>query len=60
MITDELDSHAQFHQDQSSQAVSGDFQTKKGNQWYFAMKFHFPMDNDSILIHLVVFTITNV
>jgi IS5 family transposase len=35
-------------------------QTKKGNQWFFGMKFHIGVDKDSGLIHSVVATATNV
>ena len=35
-------------------------QTKKGNQWYFGMKVHLGVDNDSGLIHSVVTTAANV
>ena len=35
-------------------------QTKKGNQWYFGMKVHIGVDNDSGLIHSVVITAANV
>jgi len=35
-------------------------QTKKGNQWYFGMKFHIGVDSDSGLIHSVETTPANV
>ena len=35
-------------------------QTKKGNQWYFGMKFHIGVDKDTGLIHSVETTAANV
>ncbi len=35
-------------------------ETKKGNQWYFAMKVHIGVDKDTGLIHSVVTTAANV
>ena len=35
-------------------------QTKKGDQWYYGMKVHIGVDNDSGLIHSVVISAANV
>ena len=35
-------------------------QTKKGNQWYFGMKAHIGLDEESRLVHHVECTATNV
>jgi IS5 family transposase len=35
-------------------------QTKMGNQWYYGMKVHIGVDNDSGLIHSVVTTAAHV